>query len=84
MASHTVTAERETMPTQPQQDISDKHDVLQLDNIDAKGSTADWQQLLADAKASEEEEKNMPLLVAFRVYPKAVAWTFAVTLCFVM
>lgn len=59
-------------------------EAIELDVVDAKGDGPEWEQLLRDAKASEEAEKNMPLMMAFRVYPKAVAWTFAVTLCFVM
>lgn len=69
-----------------QQEPSEKVDIIQIDYVDAKGTTAeaDWQRLLRDAQLSEEEEKKMPLMVAFRVYPKAVAWTFGVTLMFVM
>jgi len=66
-------------------DMSKDIELLHLDNkSDRKLDQSNWDQLLEDAKASEEAEKNMPLMEAFRVYPKAVAWTFAVTLCFVM
>jgi len=66
-------------------DMSKDIELLHLDNKSVgKLDQPTWDQLLEDAKASEEAEKNMPLMEAFRVYPKAVAWTFAVTLCFVM
>lgn len=55
-----------------------------LDHADDQKPGAEWEQLLRDAQQAEEEEKNMPLKEAFRVYPKAMFWTFAVTMCFVM
>jgi hypothetical protein len=82
MASHSDQKDLQALTAV--QDVTAKPDVLHLDNLEAKGTTADWQQLLRDAELSEEEEKKMPLMVAFRVYPKAVGWTFAVTLMFVM
>ena len=62
----------------------DKIEVAQLDDVVNGKSAAVWEQLLRDAEIAEEEEKKMPLKQALRVYPKAMLWTFGVTLSFVM
>jgi len=73
------------VPSHNDMDTTKDIELVHMDHqLDGKLQGATWDQLLEDAKASEEAEKNMPLMEAFRVYPKAVAWTFAVTLCFVM
>jgi hypothetical protein len=80
-----ITEKGISLPPRVDNDMTKDIELHHLDGkLDTKGDGPDWDQLIADAKASEEAEKNMPLMQAFRVYPKAVAWTFAVTLCFVM
>jgi hypothetical protein len=83
--SNVLTGKGAPVSAQDNMDVSKDIELVHLDNkLDGKLDGNTWDQLLEDAKASEEAEKNMPLMEAFRVYPKAVAWTFAVTLCFVM
>jgi SP family general alpha glucoside:H+ symporter-like MFS transporter len=64
--------------------VADKLGAVQLEQVDKVITAAEWQQLLNDAQAAEEEEKNMPLKEAFRIYPMAMFWTFAVTVSFIM
>lgn len=59
-------------------------DVVHLESVDRVYTAAEWEQLLHEAEIAEDEEKNMPLWVAIRTYPKAMVWTFLVTLHFVM
>ncbi|RSH85786.1 hypothetical protein EHS25_003927 [Saitozyma podzolica] len=64
--------------------VADKLGAVQLEQVDKVITATEWQQLLNDAQAAEEEEKNMPLKEAFRIYPMAMFWTFAVTVSFIM
>ena len=65
-------------------DMITKSHTAHLDDAKGQKPNAAWEQLVREAQIAEEEEKNMPLREAFRVYPKAMFWTFAVTMCFVM
>jgi SP family general alpha glucoside:H+ symporter-like MFS transporter len=42
------------------------------------------QELVREASEANEREKNMSLIEAFRVYPKAMAWSVAITMSIVM
>lgn len=73
-------------PVVEEDQIEDKKgdDVVHLESVDRVYTAAEWEKLLHEAEIAEDEEKNMPLWVAMRTYPKAMIWTFLVTMHFVM
>ena len=50
------------------------------ENIEA----APWKNVVQDAIQAEVEERSMTVRQAFRLYPKAVFWSFAISLCLIM
>ncbi|KAL7424669.1 hypothetical protein Q5752_000353 [Cryptotrichosporon argae] len=63
---------------------NEKLGAVELEHTGKAVTAAEWHQLLLDAQAAEDEEKAMPLGQAFRVYPRAMFWTFCLTMSFVM
>ncbi|OAG04873.1 sugar transporter [Paraphaeosphaeria sporulosa] len=44
----------------------------------------DFMTLVAEADAANQRERGMPLTTAFRVYPKAIAWSMVLSSCLIM
>ena len=55
-----------------------------LENVDGSKSTADWNLLLQDAIEAEQAEKALGWKAGVKQYPKAIFWSFAISLCIVM
>jgi len=68
------------MSTLPQ----DKHNVEHIIEPDAKGDVQKAEAFLADAQAGNDSEVKMGLLAALKLYPKASAWSIAISLAVVM
>jgi hypothetical protein len=61
----------------------EKHDT-QIIEPDTKGDTAKAEIFLADAQAGNDSEVKMGLFAALKLYPKASAWSIAISLAVVM
>lgn len=57
---------------------------VHLEHVDGLTSEGEWKQLLEDAIHAEANERAMGWRLAFKRYPKAVFWSFAISLCIVM
>lgn len=62
---------------------NEKHDT-QIIEPDTKGDTAKAEIFLADAQAGNDSEVKMGLFAALKLYPKASAWSIAISLAVVM
>ena len=63
-------------------DVSAGHKV-ELEHYE--GIAADtWDHLLEDAIKAEEVERGLSLRQAFKLYPKSILWSLAISLCIVM
>ena len=61
----------------------EKHDAHIIEP-DTKGDTAKAEIFLADAQAGNDSEVKMGLFAALKLYPKASAWSIAISLAVVM
>jgi hypothetical protein len=68
----------------PPCDTSDAHPAPVLNKHDGTSPRLDEDTVLSNATAAEQEEKEMSPLRALRLYPKAVFWSWAISLCLVM
>lgn len=59
------------------------HDV-QLEHMDDLKVAEGWNQVREDAIAAEEAEHQISLREAFRLYPTAIFWSFAMSLVIIM
>lgn len=56
-------------------------------HLEGKGdltSAGEWDQILQDAITAEHAERELGVRAAFKLYPKAIFWSFVVSLCIVM
>lgn len=59
---------------------------LKGDALSAAGAVAagKWSVLREDAIAAEEAERNLSVKDSLRLYPRAVFWSFSISLCIIM
>ena len=55
-----------------------------LEHVAGDISQGEWKHMLQDAIEGEASERSLNWREAFRLYPKATFWSFAISLCIVM
>jgi hypothetical protein len=55
-----------------------------LENVDGATSGMEWKNILSDAIESESAERELHWRQAIKMYPKAIFWSIAISLCIVM
>lgn len=65
-------------------DMLEKEGAVHLEHVDGLTTIKEWDQLRADAMQAETAEHTITLKQAFKTYPKAIFWSFAISLCIIM
>jgi hypothetical protein len=55
-----------------------------LENVDGATSGMEWKNIIQDAIESESAERELNWRQAIKMYPKAIFWSIAISLCIVM
>lgn len=55
-----------------------------LENVDGATSGMEWKNIIQDAIESESAERELNWRQAIKMYPKAIFWSVAISLCIVM
>ena len=56
---------------------------MHLEHVDGLTTIEEWKQLREDAIKAEQGEHRLTVKDAFRLYPKAIFWSFCISLCIV-
>lgn len=87
------TAEMEFKKAENQHGIEISHDeksatvpaaAHHLENVDGATSGMEWKNIIQDAIESESAERELTWRQAIKMYPKAIFWSIAISLCIVM
>jgi hypothetical protein len=57
---------------------------VHLENVEGGTSGVEWKHIVSDAITAESAERQQTLRDALKNYPKAIFWSFAISLCIVM
>jgi SP family general alpha glucoside:H+ symporter-like MFS transporter len=55
-----------------------------LENVEGVSSGTEWKHIIQDAIESEANERELNWRQAIKMYPKAIFWSIAISLCIVM
>ena len=65
-------------------DMLEKEGAVHLEHVQGLTSVKEWDQLRQDAITAESLERQITLRQAFKTYPTAIFWSFAISLCIIM
>ena len=65
-------------------DQLEKEGAVHLEHVQGLTSVKEWDQLRQDAIMAESLERQITLRQAFKTYPTAIFWSFAISLCIIM
>jgi len=64
--------------------VASPNDAHHLENVDGVASGTEWKHIISDAIESESAERELNWRQAIKMYPKAIFWSVAISLCIVM
>ena len=67
----------------PDIEVGKTGDTVHLEHVDGLTTLEEWKQIREDAIKAEQGEHRLSVKDAFRLYPKAIFWSFVISLCIV-